>query len=190
LVLSAHLGACAACRAQVRLAEAVGGVLLEELPPAELAPDALERALARLDVRLEPSPRREEAPRPPDWIEVPHEVLVAARRRKRWAAPGVWVAPVTFDRATGARSYLLRVGAGMAVPRHTHRGSEYVCVVKGAFVDTGGVHRPADFAESDESVEHRPRVTAEGECVCLIAADHPLVPRDLLGRMMQPLVGI
>ncbi|HXQ15867.1 MAG TPA: ChrR family anti-sigma-E factor [Caulobacteraceae bacterium] len=188
LVVAAHLGACPACRATVRLAEAVGGALIEELEPAPLAPDALARTLARLDA---PQPPPAAVQRPPDnWIRVPPEVIAAATRHKRWAAPGVWVADVTGGAKAWPRSYLLGVGAGMAVPRHTHRGREFVCVLKGAFEDRGVVYGPGDFAESDEGVEHRPRVSRDGECVCLTAADHALAPRELIGRLFQPLVRI
>ena len=155
LVLRAHLAHCPACQQGLRLAEAVGGALIGELPPAEMAPDALAQVLARLDAPPPPPPARAAAP--DGWIRVPPDVLEAAERHKRWAAPGVWVAPVTRDRRTGARSYLLGVGPGIAVPTHTHRGSELVCVVKGAYEDRGDIHGPGDFAENDESVEHRPR---------------------------------
>jgi putative transcriptional regulator len=189
LVLSAHLGACAECRAAVRLGEAVGGALLSELEPAAMAPDALDQALAAIE-RPAAAPAAPDLRGPGDWIRVPDDVLVAAARHKRWAAPGVWVAPVTRNGKTGARSYLLGVGRGIAVPRHRHKGVEMICVLKGAFEDRGEIHGPGDFSENDESVEHRPRVTRDGECVCLIAADNALVARDLIGWIMQPLVGI
>jgi putative transcriptional regulator len=189
LVLRVHLGACPACRASVRMAEAVGGALLADLAPADLAPDALAQALARIE--RPPPPAAAPALRaPPDWISAPADVLVAAARRKRWAAPGVWVAPVTRDRRTGERSYLLGIGRGIAVPKHSHKGVEMTCVLTGAYADRGDTHRVGDFAEVDEAVEHRPRVTMDGACVCLIAADNALVPRDLLGWIMQPLVRI
>jgi len=188
LVIGAHVGACAECAATVRLAESVGGALLGELAPTAMAPDALQRALARLGDPPPPAPPA--APQPPDWIKVPDEVLTAARRRRRWAAPGVWVADVTRDPTTGARSYLLGVGPNIAVPRHTHRGSELICVIKGAYKDRGAIHGPGDFADNDEAVEHQPKTTHDGECVCLIAADHSLVPRTLVARLMQPFVGI
>jgi len=188
LVIGAHVGACPECRKAVRLGEAIGGALLDEIEPAEMAPDALQRALAAID--QPPPPPAVAATRPPDWIRVPPEVLDAALRRKRWAAPGVWVAEVSRDRATGVRSYLLRVGANMAVPLHTHRGAELICVLKGAYKDRGRIHGPGDFAENDEAVEHQPKTTREGECICLIAADNALVPRNLLARVMQPFVGI
>jgi putative transcriptional regulator len=190
LVLRAHLAACAECSATLGLAEAIGGALLAELEPAAMAPDALRQALARLDLEPTPPPPAE-APRPLDWIRVPPEVLAAAERQRRQAAPGVWVAQVTGQRRRGgARSYLLGVGPGIAVPMHTHRGREFVCVVKGAYEDRGHVYGPGDFAENDADVEHQPRVTRDGECVCLIAADDLLVPRSLAARLLQPLVGI
>ena len=189
LVLRAHLGVCAECRANVRLAEAVGGALVSELAPAELAPDALAQALARIE-RPPPPLAAPIIPTPDNWIRVPTDVLIAAARRKRWAAPGVWVAPVMRDRRTGERSYLLGIGRGIAVPKHTHKGVEMICVLTGAYDDRGEMHHPGDFAENGEAVEHKPRVTMDGECVCLIAADNALVARDLLGWIMQPLVRI
>jgi putative transcriptional regulator len=188
LVVAAHLGACQTCRAATRFAEAVGGALIAEIEAAELAPDALAKAMASLDL---PTPPPTKAPRPPDgWIRVPPDVLAAARRHRRWAAPGVWVANITGNPKAGPRSYLLGVAAGMAVPRHTHKGAELVCVLKGAFEDRGVIYGAGDFAESDEAVEHRPHVTRDCECVCLAAADSALVPRELIGWLFQPFVGI
>jgi len=187
LVVSTHLRACSACRAEVGFAEAVGGALFSGLPPAELAPDALAHALARIE---RPSnARRPAAPvAPTDWIRVPFDVAQAARRR-RWAAPGVWVAPVGAGPGN-LRTYLLRVGAGMSVPRHTHRGAEMTCVLKGAFVDGEATYGPGDFAFGDPALEHQPRITADGECVCLVAAQGALIPRDWVGRLFQPFVRI
>lgn len=190
LVLRAHLAACPACRAAVALAEAVGGALVDELAPADMAEGALARALAAIDAGAPPTPPAASAPHPPDWILVPADVLHAARRNRRLAAPGVWVANVTGGGRVGARSYLLGVAKGMAVPRHSHVGSEFVVVLKGAFTDRGLTYGPGDFAESDEAVEHEPRAHPGGECVCLIAADNRLAPRSLMARVFQPFVGI
>jgi putative transcriptional regulator len=188
LVMAAHVGACRQCRGAVAMGEAVGGALLNALPPVPMDVDALTLALARIE-RPAGAPAPQNLPPQPDWIEVPASVLRAAKQKRRWAAPGVWVAPISRGPG-GARSYLLRVGAGMSVPRHTHRGAELVCVLKGAFTDRGDLYEPGDFSESDESVEHIPTVTPEGECVCLICADGALVPRDWVGRLFQPFVRI
>lgn len=187
LVLTVHLGSCPICARAVNEAEAVGGMLLSGLPPVALNLDALALALARIErpANFTSSVIQQRE----DWISVPAEVLCAARDRRRWAAPGVWVASVSTGPAA-ARGYLLGVAAGMSVPRHTHRGQELVCVLKGAYRDGETLHRPGDFACSDEAVDHRPVITADGECVCLVAAEGPLVPRDWVGRLFQPIVGI
>ncbi len=188
LVLNAHFGACAECAETLRVAEAVGGALLAETAPVEMSDGALDRALAMLDQPPVPEPVSPD-PRE-DWIRVAPEVLTAALKRKRWAAPGVWVATVSHDRKSGARTYLLGVGANIAVPRHSHRGQELVCVLKGAFRDGEAVHAAGDFSMNDEDIEHTPKTTQDGECVCLISADHRLVPRGWQARVLQPFVGI
>jgi len=187
LVIGAHVASCGACAREIALFEAVGGALLEDIPPSPTAPDALATVLGRID-RPIPTP----APVPaqnPDWIRVPSAVLEAAKNRRRWAAPGVWVAPITGDRK-GQRAYLLRFAKGMSVPNHTHRGIEMVVVLKGAYADGETCHRAGDFAENAVELVHQPVATMDGECICLIAADGALVPRDWVGWLFQPFVGI
>jgi putative transcriptional regulator len=189
LVVAAHLSACPLCRANIRFTEAIGGALLGELEPSEMTEHALDLALARIERPAPPQPPQ--APQPEDWIRIPADVRAAANSGRRWVAPGVWVANVTGDaRQGGPRSYLLRVAAGMAMPRHTHKGSEFSCILKGAFEDRGVIYGPGDFTECDDDVTHRPHITADGECVCLAATDNSLVPRSVIGRIFQPFVGI
>lgn len=188
LVVAAHVAVCAQCFSEVRRGEDLGGALLEAEAPSPMSTGALDVVLAKID-RSAPA---EAAPRPAipaGWIDFPSPAVEAAYRRRRWAAPGVWVAPVI--RGPGAvRTYLLRVGAGMSVPRHTHRGAEMVTVLEGAFDDRGLINRPGDFSANDDSVAHKPAVTADGPCVCLVCADRPLVPLDWVGKLFQPFVRI
>jgi putative transcriptional regulator len=187
LVIGAHVAACEACAREIALMETVGGAMLESLPPAAVAPDALATVLGRIERPVAAAPVGVD--QKSDWIRVPSAVLEAAKTRRRWAAPGVWVAPVTGDRR-GQRAYLLRIGNGMSVPRHTHRGTELVIVLKGAYADGEACHRAGDFAENAVELVHQPEATQDGECICLIAADGALVPRDWVGRLFQPFVGI
>jgi len=187
LVITSHLCACQACGDTVAGIEAVGGALLSALPPAAMKADALAWALARIE-RPAPAATSILAARP-DWIVVPPEVLQAAKERRRWAAPGVWVAQVAKGPGK-ARSYILGVGAGMSVPRHTHRGLEMICVLKGSYRDGETLHGPGDFACNDDTVEHRPVIAQDGDCVCLVSTDHALIPLDWVGRLFQPIVGI
>ena len=186
LVIASHLGACRLCAESVAMAEMVGGLLLDDLPGADLNPDALAHVLARID-----RPGRPAVPplsRPDDWIEVPAEVLRAlAGRGRRWA-PGAWVSPVTKGPGK-ARGYLLGMAAGRGVPRHTHTGQEMTCVLKGSFIDDGVIYGPGDFTEHDGSVKHAPQATDDGDCVCLMAVSSPLSPADWVGRIVLPILG-
>lgn len=189
LVIASHVHACADCRARVEAAEAMGGALLEDLGPAAMSADALDLALARIE-RPAPAPApRVEAPQPPDWIAVPAEVREAVRR-KRWVAPGVWVAPVMPSGGGQPLSYLLRVGKGMRMPEHTHSGCELTLVLKGSFRDGDEVFAPGDLAEADDDVQHSPHITADSDCVCLVACDNPLVVRGMIARAVQAYAGI
>ena len=186
LVISAHLGVCAACRPDVRMVEAVGGVLLDALVPVAMTPDATALALARIE---RPFAMAHVVPARADWIAAPQAALYAVRHRRRWAAPGVWVAPISRG-PQHLRTYLLGIGAGISVPRHTHRGAEMMCVLKGAFHDGADVYGPGDFAYGDTAIEHKPMIPPDRDCVCLVAVEGALIPRDWVGRLFQPLVGI
>ena len=54
LVMRVHLGGCPSCRAALRRFEAVGGALLDDLPPARVSPALLEKIFARIDSAARP----------------------------------------------------------------------------------------------------------------------------------------
>ena len=128
LVVGAHAEACSACRAQIAAYEASSGAALSRLPAAEVAPDALSRVMARL----------EEAA-PPPAVDARPLLERLPLKRKRWVAPGVWVAGVDTPHARENRVYLLSVKAGGLTARHEHVGAEFCTVLKGAYRDELGV---------------------------------------------------
>ena len=184
LVLGAHLGACAACRAAAEGFEAVGGALMAALPAAEMAPDALARALAR----TETSP----APSAPARIEVGLPRMLAGERfgPRRWMAPGLWLRRLEDGPEARFTTYLLHASPGRQLPRHGHAGAEYVCVLEGGFSDVTGRYGAADFACGDEDLEHEPRAEPGAACLCLIATEGRLQMRGLIARALQPLAGV
>lgn len=187
LAVAIHIGACAYCRRLTTEAESVGGVLLEDLQPAPMQSDALSLALARIDRPAPPPPKA--PPHPPGWIATPRVVREAAKSRRRFVAPGVWVADVM--RGPGPElAYLLGMAPGTTVPLHTHRGFEMVCVLDGAYADGGEIHRTGDFSLNESELVHTPKVTRDGDCVCLISAADRLVALDWIGRLFQPIARI
>lgn len=191
LVLSAHLALCPRCRGESDFFECVGGALLEIEPAAALAPDALDRTLAVIDHTGPVSnskPLQRTASPHADVMPPGLEGLSYGKRR--WMAPGVAMTPVKTDRSSRELIYLLRIGPGMVLPRHTHEGSEFTCVLSGSYSDDSGRYSPGDFIVADNTVEHSPVVGGDEPCICLIATDAPLVMRDFVGRIFQPFAGI
>jgi putative transcriptional regulator len=187
LIVEAHLDQCAHCSATLRLAEAVGGALLDGLSPMPLAPDALRRAMDRLDEVDSGVPEgsnfssAQQAPAAP---RQEHSLVrqKAHNTRLHWLAPGIGHA-VLLNRPGNGTLRVLRVKPGTALPRHSHRGSELTLVLEGAFVDETGHYGPGDLAEVDETISHRPVAEGPTDCVCLIATQGRLRFNGLLTRL-------
>ena len=191
LVVTAHLEGCPACRADVEALEAAGGALVSALEPAAMDVHALDLALARIE-RPEPPPRSPPAPLTSPLLE--GVSIPAALRRSqigpvRQMVPGIRVAKLA-GHAPGERLYLLRVAPGMRMPHHGHQGAELTLVLHGSFSDGSGRYRVGDLAELGEDDIHTPTVGADGDCVCLIAADGVMRMREWLPRLLQPLFGV
>ncbi|MEP9351988.1 ChrR family anti-sigma-E factor [Xanthobacter sp. KR7-65] len=197
LVVQVHLSGCPACRSAVAGFEAVGGALLEAETPAATAPDALSRALSRLDTPALP-PRGEAGPavvRPrglPDGLVLPPGVALPAPLGSRRMgpmiaiAPGVRVGMVRLDEDPDAQVLLLRIGPGRAIPSHTHSGTEFTQIICGRYGDDFGHYGPGDLVEADGDVDHTPRVEGTEDCICLVAFDGRIRFRGLLGVVTRP----
>lgn len=183
------VSACLALRpdqaAWVRRLQTVGGEILDDLPPAALDDDALERVLARAE-----ADDGEAQALPPlnDMPELPEPLRRYPLGRWRWAGPGVHVRDVLAPREGDLRVLLLRIDPGRSTPMHTHGGVELTCVLSGAYATDQDEFFPGDFEEADADVTHRPRVISEEPCLCIAALDGQIVLDGWLGRLIQPFV--
>jgi putative transcriptional regulator len=185
LVVQAHLNACPLCRGETGRFEAVGGALLGALPQAELAEGALAQALARLD---EPPP----TPPPSDKIRIDLPEMLADESfgPRRWLAPGLWLRLMKKDPGSRFNTYLLHSAPGRRLPRHSHEGAEYVCVLEGAFADGTGRYDAGDFACGDDELVHAPKAEPGPACVCLIATEGRLRMRSAIAHAIQLYAGV
>jgi putative transcriptional regulator len=177
LVAAAHIRGCPHCRADIGLLEEVGGALLEELPAAEMASDALERAFAAID-------------RPAEPILLPEQARIDLIRslklkRRRWLAPGVWMAPVELEGAGDDLLYVLRVPPRVQTFAHGHNGMEFTTLLEGSYRDSSGRYAVGDFQEVSADDEHQPVAGRESGCLCLIASEAPMRMHSRLGRLAQ-----
>jgi len=171
LVVVVHLEQCAECRARLHLLQAVGGALLEECEPIALSTVAWTRTLDRIDAPASAPLARTTPLSPPlalpgnaPW---PRGLRGCRVSPWRWMSPGRSFARITLPVDQGAALFLLRIGEGLSLPRHTHRGTELTQVLCGSFHDGRERFGPGDFDAADESVHHQPVVEEGAECVCL-----------------------
>jgi putative transcriptional regulator len=173
LVVGAHIEICARCRARVASFEAASGAALKQAPADEVGGDALSKVMARLD---EAAPVETAPDARPLIDRLP-------LKRRRWVAPGVWVAGVATPHAPQNRVYLLSVAAGGLTARHEHSGAEFCTVLKGAYRDELGIFAAGDFAAAESELNHQPIVYGDETCVCLFATQGRLKAQGLLGRL-------
>ena len=170
-VVAAHVQGCRACQNDIAALESVGGEALRAVQATDLSSRALDHALSRLDQPAPPSA-------PPRTIS---DVLAAAKRR--WVAPGVWVAKVATPHDPNDRVYMLGAAPGAATARHSHQGVEFTQILSGQLSDDDAVFNAGDFAENDDAHVHQPRSTGDAACVCLFATNGRLRPAGWIGRI-------
>ncbi|MEM6667176.1 MAG: ChrR family anti-sigma-E factor [Pseudomonadota bacterium] len=86
----------------------------------------------------------------------------------------------------GSEAKLLWIKAGQSIPVHTHDGTEVTLVLKGSFEDTDGTYRAGDIAVADDTVDHKPVVSAEEDCICFAVMDAPVRLTGPIGRLLSP----
>ncbi len=183
LVLATHLSFCSTCRKAVRTLECVGGVLLDHTDPSALREGALERALVRIgEVETPLKPALGVA----SSDALPGPLSNYALGPWRWIGRGLRWRSVDLATVPGSRVLLLDAAPGARLHRHRHAGTEWVCVLEGAFRHDLGRYGAGDFDEADDTVEHAPAAEDGVHCVCLIALNGSFELRGWLGWLLQP----
>ena len=193
LIIATHLALCPDCRAVVEACDAVGGALLEEIGPSSLNQNSLDAVLARLDepyvVPESPLARPLQAAGDIIVPEPLRSYLTTDLDQVAWkpVMRGLDEASVPV-RDSPAKTRLMRIGAGVAVPRHTHHGSELTLVLSGGFSDNRGHFVRGDIAISDPEVDHQPVADVDEDCICFVVTDAPLKLTGPIGRLLNPFV--
>jgi putative transcriptional regulator len=184
LVLATHLSFCPACRKYVRALEHVGGAILDNTEAALLRADALERALERIREVETPIPAQSGS----TIGTLPIPLSLYALGPWRWMGRGLRWRSVDVSNERGSRVFLLDAAPGIRLRRHRHTGTEWTCVLEGAFWHDLGRYRVGDFDESDDTVEHAPTAEHGSHCVSLIALIGNVELQGWIGRLLQPVV--
>ncbi|BBK34510.1 ChrR-like anti-ECFsigma factor [Stella humosa] len=194
LLVATHLTFCPHCRRNLAAMEQVGAALMETLAPQPVSADARQRVMAM----LEDEPRIESAAAPspvtaitggPALPRAVRELVGAEIGALAWQPVLSGVDQILIDQTPdGGRTRLMRIRAGRAVPRHTHRGTELVCVLDGGFSDVSGHYGPGDVAAADDAVDHQPTADADRDCICLAVTEAPVRLTGRFWRLLNPFV--
>jgi putative transcriptional regulator len=162
-----------------------------------MRPNALAHVLAQVDwyEASPPTPRAapirtRRTPPLPEGLTLPAALGDCDVGAWRWFGPGIRISRIRAPADPKANLMMLRVGPGLKLPVHAHTGVEYTHVLYGSFTDERGRYAPGDLDEADADVNHQPVVDPDGECICLASIDGRMRPRDMIVRLLQPLVGI
>lgn len=190
LVVSVHLEGCTVCRDRMAKFEAVGGAILDQMPPVPLAADLFGRTMERLEVaqplRTKVKPTRKQSAL---GIELPRAMQDCEVGPWKWLGPGFKWSKVKIAGSPDAKVMLLKGRAGLHLPAHGHTGLEFMQVLSGSLSDERGQYFQGDLDEADDEVDHRPVVGQESDCVCLAALEGDTRLHGLLGRLLRPIVG-
>jgi putative transcriptional regulator len=190
LAVATHLAMCPQCRAQLALAEAAGGALVDNLAPVDGPVDSWDNLMARMLGQEAPAAP---APKPAvssNELPEPLRSYVGNLADIKWRNMGnaQQVLIKTADGETQAR--LLKIAAGKPVPEHSHGGRELTLVLRGSFHDKVDNFGPGDLEDADGDLTHQPIAGTEEDCICLAITDAPLKFRSRLVRLVQPFLGI
>ncbi|MGQ7845690.1 ChrR family anti-sigma-E factor [Granulosicoccus sp. 3-233] len=203
-LVACHLTVCRQCRERALMADGVGGGLFERLEPAPIKVSALDliaRSAEAADSRCS-GPVAGEPNRPavngasaPAIKGVPRplaRLLPAPLEQLKWrrVAPGIKQYKLDDQHRRHGAFQLLHLAPGAVMSEHSHHDRELTFLVQGSYRDSIGRFQAGDIADLDGSIEHQPVVDSEEPCIALIATQSPVRYSGVIGRIMQPFVGI
>lgn len=189
LAIATHLALCPECRGVVSLAEEMGGSLLEDVTPEQMASGSWEQIAAQLDspeAVQTAAPEAATASVPPLFPEPLRGYVGNDAGDVPWKRLGGVGYQYLIPTHDAGRARLLRISAGNPVPQHGHQGRELTLVLSGRFSDHVGEFTRGDLEDGDEDLIHQPVASADADCICLAITDAPLRFTSLIPRMVQP----
>lgn len=190
LLVESHIGMCEQCMEQIQTSNRIGGDLLQSIRPVAMEPGCLDRFLAMLDGVEMDEVMPLDASRKSEVPESLAAVIGDDLDALEWKSMGLGVQQYDLKLGGVGATRLLRIQPGVSVPHHTHTGNELTLILRGSYSDEIGRFQVGDVADLDDQLEHQPIVDTDQECICLIATDAPLKFSGLMGKLVQPFIGL
>jgi len=193
-LVACHLTVCQQCRQRVTIADGIGGALFDESEPASMTLSSNE-----LLARAAASPQHS-APvfvgeaQPVSGVPRPLARLLPTTLAEldwRRIGPGVKQHNLSDQHRKHGAFQLLHLEPGVVLSAHSHNDRELTYLVQGSYIDEIGKFKVGDIADLDGHQEtHQPVVDSKEPCIALIATHSPVNYSSMIGKIMQPFVGI
>lgn len=190
LVIDVHAASCPRCRGTLEFFKRLGGEALEGTSPVDMTENAFDRVMAGVLAPTSADKLADSAVVDSEDGPLPRALRNFPIGKRRRIAPGVSLRPIALPFPSESRLFLLRSAPGTKMLEHTHSGTEFTCVLSGSFAHEKGRYGPGDFDFGDSDVDHKPIVTNDGVCVCLVAMTGDLKPNGWFGRLIAPFIRI
>ena len=193
LVLASHISGCAKCQKTVELQQSIGGQVLETVKPANMNISAAD-LLRKAETPKEPErPKFKATQSKKHGFEVPailNAYVDGDFDSLKWQSlsPNIKQCVLTVDGEASAR--LIWMKPGKAVPAHGHSGEELTMILSGGYYDGDEAYTKGDIHCADHRSPHMPTAMEDETCIVLAATDNPLIFRNLIPRLLQPLFKI
>lgn len=190
LLVESHLEMCGQCMEQVQTSNRIGGDLLRSIEPVAMNSGSLDRMLGMLD-DVEPEVKTDVELTKSGEVPASLAAIIGDDLEALdWKTMGMGVQQYDLKLGGKGAARLLRIQPGVSVPHHTHSGNELTLILRGSYSDEIGRFQVGDVADLDDQLEHQPIVDTDHECICLIATDAPLKFSGLMGKLVQPFIGL
>lgn len=199
-LIACHLTVCRQCRQKADMADVIGASVFDEIKPTQVKLSALD-LIAKAAVAA-PSTQEDEicdhapAALHKDLAGIPRplaRLLPAGMNELDWRriAPGIKQHNLSDQHRKHGAFQLLHLEPGVVLSAHSHNDRELTFLVQGSYRDEIGRFSKGDIADLDGHQEtHQPIVDSEEPCIALIATHSPVRYTGMVGKIMQPFVGI
>lgn len=189
LCVATHLHFCTACKLKLRELTLLGAELFQQQAPLAVSATGFDSLLEKVQGLQQD---RAQAGGAADHAAPPSALPRAIDKLARgnldnlqWRKIGRSFRYSTLKVDPQRLTTLLRISAGGSIPHHRHTADEITVVIHGSFSDDQDHYRPGDFLLRTSDERHRPTASADGECLCLITLDAPVVMSNWFYRLLQ-----
>jgi putative transcriptional regulator len=192
LVVASHIDYHPEIQKKLADAESIGGLLLENNEITTVSCDMFDDILGRLDEEITSIPQKTDA-KPESNLPKPlMDYIDGDLSDLKWKAMGPGLSQVRlWTGPNDERLWILRAKAGTKVPMHDHRSLELTLVLQGSYQAGGERFKPGMIEVADEHTHnHQPIIDEGEECICLVVTEAPIKIHSLIGKVVQPFIGL